>query len=815
MTDASQVPSRSTNPSPDLHGINHGAPAIPDFELIRLIGRGSYGDVWLARGLTGVYRAIKVVWRDRFPDAEPFQREFNGLKAFTSMSRPDAGQLALLHVGQNEAVGFFFYVMELADDVAMGTDVDPASYVPLTLKEVRTRRGRLPPAECVSLGADIARSLSGLHSRGLVHRDIKPSNIIIVGGVPKVADIGLVAAAEALSFVGTEGFVPPEGPGKPSADVYAFGKILYELATGLDRTEFPKLPDEVKQLPDRHLLFEINEIVLRACETNPDRRYATAGEVLEQLSILQAGRSLRRRRPWRVALALAGFLVVATGVGWWWRTHAAAPTASAASPAAPQAITAKSVAVLAFANLSDDREQEYFSDGVSEELLNALARVPGLKVSARTSAFHFKGKDTPIPEIAKQLGVAYIVEGSVRRAGNRVRIAVQLIKTADGFQVWSENFDRELRDIFAVQDEITRNILAAVKINVLGEGERARVAPTNLEAYNLYLRAQALLAARTDSAMREAIHLYESAVAIAPDYAPAWVGLAWARGLLPSYTGLSGPDVRAMSDQCKQAAKRALELEPENTSALAMRGFALSWLDWNWKDGLADLERAAELAPNSPEVLNLLGDILRVTDQLDRALDVKQRAWQLDPLGVAYNFDVAYVRLRRREFDQAIALGEATAKLWPQNLDPYIPTILAAGQSGQFDLMRRTVETARQNVHDNGGRWLLVEANAAILDHRLDEARPLLVRAVELAEEGRASLAYLGYCYLLAGDAPQAKLWLQRAVEQHDPVMNWDVFIDFDVIAANPLTRPILDTPGIREARELRLHNRRLSLAPK
>jgi TolB-like protein/Tfp pilus assembly protein PilF len=792
-----------------------GAPPVPDYEMLRPIGRGSYGDVWLARGVTGIYRAVKVVWRDRFENAEPFEREFRGLRDFAAISLKAKGQMALLHIGRNDAAGFFYYVMELADDANTGRTFDPATYVPLTLKEWRQRKGRVPASDVVAAGVELASALAALHASGLVHRDIKPSNGILVNGQAKLADIGLVASAgEARTFIGTVGYVPPEGPGSPAADVFALGCVLYELATGLDRDEFPKLPPELNRLPDQKLLFALNEIILRACEANPARRYPGAGAMLKDLLALQAGSAHRGRRKLLLMITTAGLVVVAIGFSFWWKLHSG-PPAGAISPPAPAAVAEKSVAVLAFANLSDDKEQEYFSDGISEELLNALSRVPGLKVSARTSAFHFKGKDTPIPEIAKQLGVAYVVEGSVRKAGNRVRIAVQLVKAADGFQVWSENYDRELRDIFAVQDEITKNILAAVKVQVLGERDRVRAVPTNLEAYNFYLRAQALLSARTEPDLREAIQLYESAVASAPDYAPAWVGLAWARGLLPSYAALSGAGAKEMADKSKQAAQRALELEPDNASALALLGWVHSWLEWRWDEGLAELARAAELAPNSAEVLNLQGDILRMACEYDRALEVKQRAWQLDPLGVAYNFDVAYVRLMRREYDQAIVLGEATVRVWPQNLDAYCPIIFAAGRSGQFSLMRRTVEVMRQNVHNSDGRRLLVEAHAAIMDRRIDEAGPLLAQAAKLAEVGKASPAYMGYCYLLAGDTDQAKAWLQRAVELHDPFINWDVFIDLDVLAANPVSRPILDVPGIREMYELRQRNRHPAAAPR
>ncbi|HWA08157.1 MAG TPA: protein kinase [Opitutaceae bacterium] len=272
-------------------------PIIPDYELLRLVGRGSYGDVWLARGITGLYRAVKIVWRERFDDRGPYEREFKGLREFASVSLTEARQLALLHVGRNDDAGFFYYIMELADDAAGRSDIDPATYVPHTLKFVREQRGRVPASQVIALAADLARALAGLHARGLVHRDVKPSNVIFVSGVPKLADIGLVAVAtSAQTFVGTEGFVPPEGPGTPAADVYSLGKLLYEISTGLDRHEYPRLPSNLGDLSDRKQLLELNEILIRACDAVPARRYGDASAMLEDLLLLQAGRSMRRLR---------------------------------------------------------------------------------------------------------------------------------------------------------------------------------------------------------------------------------------------------------------------------------------------------------------------------------------------------------------------------------------------------------------------------------------------------------------------------------------------------------------------------------------
>ena len=205
------------------------SPPIPDYTLLRPVGRGAYGEVWLARSVTGVHRAVKIVRRASFNEDRPFDREFAGIKRFEPVSLGQDSQVALLHVGRNDAAGFFYYVMELADDIETGDEIFPERYVPKTLKELRARQQRLPADECLTISLALARALAHLHVHGLVHRDIKPSNVIFVHGVPKLADIGLVSAIDTShSFVGTEGFVPPEAPVAPpptcSASVKSFTK---------------------------------------------------------------------------------------------------------------------------------------------------------------------------------------------------------------------------------------------------------------------------------------------------------------------------------------------------------------------------------------------------------------------------------------------------------------------------------------------------------------------------------------------------------------------------------------------------------------
>ncbi|MGB8166209.1 MAG: bifunctional serine/threonine-protein kinase/formylglycine-generating enzyme family protein [Chthoniobacteraceae bacterium] len=294
------------------------APPIPNHEMVRIIGRGAYGEIWLARSLTGRWRAVKVVDRRTFENEKTFQREFEGMAKFEPFSREDPGFVDILHVGRDEGGHFFYYVMELADDHLGGESIDPARYVPKTLKSELGRRSRLLVDECITIGLSLTSALAALHRQGLVHRDIKPANIIFVGGVPKIADIGLVAASGQISFVGTEGYMPPEGPGSVQADIYSLGKVLYEISTGKDRLDFPAVSTRIDDLPDKTGLLQINEVLLRACANEPGERYPTAAMMHEDLLRVRDGRPLQRRwkLPWRVLLVALLLLSVAVAGGY-------------------------------------------------------------------------------------------------------------------------------------------------------------------------------------------------------------------------------------------------------------------------------------------------------------------------------------------------------------------------------------------------------------------------------------------------------------------------------------------------------------------
>ena len=266
-------------------------PEIHDHMLLRCIGRGAYGEVWLAVNAVGLYHAVKIIYRRNFDNIEPYTREFNGIQKYMPVSLKHPGLVHILHVGRKDDQGYFYYVMEAGDDEAAGNKINPETYSPRNLDKDLKRRGKFSVADCISLLLPLTDGLEFLHQQQLIHRDIKPSNIVFVNGVAKLADIGLVTNialdAETVSAMGTEGFIAPELPGKPPADIYSLGKVLYEAATGLDRRQFPELPVLAVDSAETVQFMRLNAIILKACEANPQRRFQSAAELRASLLDLQ------------------------------------------------------------------------------------------------------------------------------------------------------------------------------------------------------------------------------------------------------------------------------------------------------------------------------------------------------------------------------------------------------------------------------------------------------------------------------------------------------------------------------------------------
>lgn len=771
-----------------------GTPDIPDYEMIRRIGRGSYGDVWLARGITGIYRAIKVVWRGRFTDAAPFEREFKGLTEFAAISLGESIQMALLHIGRSDDAGYFYYVMELADDADRGRDIVPASYVPLTLTEARKRRGRLPAAECVGIGVELARVLAGLHKRGLIHRDIKPSNIILVGGVAKLADIGLVTPTnDASTFVGTEGFVPPEGPGSPSADVFALGKLLYELSTGLDRQEFPKLPAEAKQLPDRRALFELNEIIIHACERDAAKRYADGAGLLADLLALQAGSSMRGRRVGKYLLRWAAVLVVG-GFGWWaWRLNLAATAAE------------KTIAVLPFTSLSDEKDDKAaFADGMQEDILINLGTIRALQVISRTSVMQYRATTKTIRQIGVELGVAYILEGSVRRVGNKVRVTGQLISTRTDQHVWAKAYDRDLADVFAIQSELAQEIAAALSATISPqEKEQLAQRPTvsmvvtvNPAAYERYVQARET----RDELKKE--RLLAEVVALDPKFTQAWADLAGRRAYLYQRRDFHNPEWLAKIQAALDTANR---LEPGGPSGLRAQGVFHLFVDRDYARSAEFLQRAQLLQPNSDETLEHLGYVYRRLGRWPESITALSQAAKLSPNYWDTNRHLAGLLAAVRRYDEAAAQYKHVSAIIPDDpeyrFDQVRVAFYARGSTREVDeWLANPQPFARDDlkVLQLKSGWLRERGDFAAAI-QLDRTRPGPKREPSLTDllgTGDHAAARLRAEKLLPeSDAAVAKIREQAANEPS----NWQPFYNnamMHVLAGDP-------TRALRVAREI------------
>ena len=400
-------------------------------------------------------------------------------------------------------------------------DVGP-DYLVLEYIEGQPLKGPMAAPDAMRAALQIAAALEAAHAKGILHRDLKPGNILMTAAGAKLLDFGLAKlvsdddATQTIGVSGTPLYMSPEqAEGRTldaRSDVFSLGAVLYELLAG--RRAFDSLGAVLRDEPrPLETSSGLEKIVWRCLRKAPADRFASAAEVrvaLEQLSAKP-----QDRQP--------------------------------------------SIAVLPFANMSDDREQEYFSDGLAEEIINALTQVQGLKVIARTSAFAFKGKNEDVRKIAETLGVSNILEGSVRRAGNRLRITAQLIHAADGTHLWSQRYDRDMTDVFAIQDEISQAISEALQVRL---APRARA--VNVEAYQLYLKGQYYRWRPTPENMAKAKECFEQALAIDPNYAAAYSGLA------SYYYGLGTVDGKPMVDVvplARAAAEKALGIDPANSEA--------------------------------------------------------------------------------------------------------------------------------------------------------------------------------------------------------------------------------------------------------
>ena len=415
--------------------------------------------------------------------------------------------------------------------------------------------------------------------------------------------------------------------------------------------------------------------------------------------------------------------------------------------------------------MSADGDQEYFSDGLAEELLNLLAKVPGLHVASRTSAFFFKGKQEDIRTIAEKLRVRHVLEGSVRKAGNQLRVTAQLIKAQDGYHLWSETYDRPLDNIFAMQDEIALAVVDALKVKLLGEAPTAR--ETNTEAYKLYLQGVHFFTQGTGEALDRAVDCLERAVAIDPEYAPAWAYLSSAYAVRGGSSGASWQEGVTAS---REALQRSLALDPDEAYSWISQSQLKSYYDWDWEGARSDLERARTLAPDNSEVYAALARLARSHGRLAESVELAERAIALDPLNFRAHSDRSRALMYLGRYEEAERGFQELIGLNPNHRN-------GTSMLSRIEMQRGNVDSALAlNEHVVFPFWTDFCRLLICYRHRRTPACESDLRAFS-AENGNEGAFQIAEIYAYGGEPDVAFEWLDRAIEQRDPGLTDELLV--------------------------------------
>ena len=461
-----------------------------------------------------------------------------------------------------------------------------------------------------------------------------------------------------------------------------------------------------------------------------------------------------------------------------------------------------SVAVLPFVNMSSDPEQEYFSDGISEEILNVLTRIPNLKVAARTSSFQFKGQNLDIAKIGQQLKVSHVLEGSVRKAGTTLRITAQLIEAESGFHLWSSTFDRQLEDVFAIQDEIADAIATELKTRLMAMPNRNST-PVNMEAYELYLKGRGLVARRRADDLNKGIGILESAVELEPAYAQAMATMAKAHAVLPWFSD----EVPAgeSRERARFWTEKALELEPQNPEALAVLAIVYSEVDMNFEGARKLLEKAMETNPGSVAANNFLGDLcLRIGD-LDCAMTYESRAAELDPLGTIQLTDLANVYMLKGQYDKVVELAEQALALDNSFGHGYRHLISVSFQRRDAEALASALDRATTHSNLSEGELDSVKIRLDFIRGNQEPAIQKLEQSIKRAKSGEANAVTVAIDAVAFGDFDAAGDLLLQAYREKDGTWLYPEYIRLPEQA--PDSKPWQEfwrQPGVAELAELR-----------
>ncbi len=600
------------------------------YEIIEELGRGGMGKVYRVEDQKIKEEiALKLIKPEIASDEKTISRFKNELRLARKIRHKNICQM----FDMGEWQGTHFITMEYIS----GED----------LKSFIRRSKQLSIPAAIAIAEEVCEGLKEAHKLGVIHRDLKSHNIMIDrDGNSRIMDFGIARTLKGKGItdsgvmIGTPEYMSPEqAEGKEvdeNTDLYSLGVILYEMVTGQlpfegdtplsiavkHKTEVPPDP----KIVNPHISKNLRKLILRCLEKDPQMRYRKAEEMLLDLK--------------KIELPEPELLKEESSK---WKN---------------------SIAVLPFKNMSTDPEQEYFCEGLSEELINALTQINDLRVVARTSAFSFKDKDMDIREIGHKLNVKTVLEGSVRKSGNRLRITAQLINVIDGYHLWSDRFDRELADVFDIQDEISLAITDKLKLELLGEEKQklTKRYTEDVEAYNIYLKGLYFRRKLTGDNIKKAIDLFNRAIDKDPKNTLAWAGLAYSHMVSPFYGDESPDEAYPLA---KKAVLKALELDRQLAEAYEAHAAINAYMEWNWESAKANLDRAQELNPGYAWVYFHRGSLLTYLAEFEEGIRNFKKACELDPLNIAFNRNLGCIYVRAGQFENAIETLQRTIEMDP------------------------------------------------------------------------------------------------------------------------------------------------------
>jgi len=764
---------------------------IGHYKISKRIGSGGMGEVYLATDITAGREAALKLLPTRFTsDAERLKRFQQEERALVGLNHPNI--LTVYEIGEDHSTHY------IASELIEGE----------TLRQ-RLMRGRMELREAVDVAIQVASALAAAHETGIVHRDIKPENIMLrPDGYVKVLDFGIAKLAESAfaedtadgagsvtlaatnlgSVLGTVRYMSPEqacgAQVDKSTDIWSLGVVLYEMVTG--HAPFTGDPPsqsygaagtpgeamasilEKEPLPltsyVAHTPAELQQIISKTLRKERKERYQSANELLEALRDLRHKMEFKAElkrstaAPKLAAFVMLAAIVVGAFFAFRMSRHRAVPL-----PPFPE----KSIAVLPFLDLSQAKDQEYFCDGMSEEILDALAKVDGLRVVSRTSSFSFKGKNPDVSDLGKKLNVENVVEGSMRRDGNRVRISAQLINARNGLQLWSETYERELQGVFALQDEITRAIVDALKIKLavsLPAHEQR-----NTEAYDLYLQGLYFSNKGSEEDLRKALSFFQRSLEKDPIFSRAWTGIA------KVWFFLADVHVKPLDayPQSKAAALKAIALDEKDAEAHCYLGEAKRILDWDLTGEDAELNRALQLDPNSASVHLFLALLPLFRGELKEGLGLVLEAEKLDPLSPIISYVATAAYLADKRIDEAIIAGQRTQRLDSHYF--YLDSNLAAAyrEKGNFAEAIALYTKAQEEQRFPSSGLAITYARMG----QQAEAKKILDQLLQERQTRYVSAQTIAAVYVAFGEKEEAFRWLERAAAEHCGTLQWIAFL--------------------------------------